>query len=614
MNKNPYTNAYMAAVIVFAVQLTIYGLTLAPTFLHIDCGELVAAQWLLGIAHPTGYPLFTLLGHLFLKIPLFDRPVVQANWLSAIWTAGGVALFAIVLYRHLLNIAPPGRVKQPDAATNPASGFFVFIISIAAALMLGCSLTVWAQANAAEVYSLQVCLFSTILLALQNAYHYNTIKAWMWASVAVGLGFSNHMTTMMVLPLAAVVYFSKNGLSIEALRKLIKAAVPGLLVMVLMYAFLFYRAGMDPVLNWGNIHDFTTLKRHITGHQYSSWIFAGAKVAARNLGEFLKYLPAEWGYIGIFLIVMGISKVFTLNRVWAFAFTVGMLFNIIYVINYDIKDLEPYFLLALMSMAFFIGYGFWQIYLLLSHKPKWLVYLILFAFPMASLFANYSKSDNSSTRFFETYTEAALQQVEPNALILTEQWDFFITPFYYLNLVEGKYKQVTVVDKALLRRSWYVGKQLDLFDPDALAGSGEERSRFLEALKPFEDGRPFNGAYIEEQYQALITSILTHAVQKRPVYIGRELFTAEPIRLPRGYKVIPQGFWYKLVPSTAAYVPFKLMTFKPYFPKNWSGKDNYYSSFIKNAWITACEQRAAYEQMFGNIEIAAQWEAAKVLE
>ena len=75
------------AVIVSLTVFFIYMTTLAPSVLHIDAGELAAVQATLGIAHPTGYPLFTILGYLFLLIPLPFAKIFSANILSSLWKA-----------------------------------------------------------------------------------------------------------------------------------------------------------------------------------------------------------------------------------------------------------------------------------------------------------------------------------------------------------------------------------------------------------------------------------------------------------------------------------------------------------------------------------------------
>ncbi|MFA7420189.1 MAG: DUF2723 domain-containing protein, partial [Melioribacteraceae bacterium] len=67
--------AFISALIVFIVYL----FTLAPSVIQIDSGELATVQSTLGIAHPTGYPLFTIIGYLFLKLPLPFTKIYQAN-------------------------------------------------------------------------------------------------------------------------------------------------------------------------------------------------------------------------------------------------------------------------------------------------------------------------------------------------------------------------------------------------------------------------------------------------------------------------------------------------------------------------------------------------------
>jgi hypothetical protein len=61
------------------------------TYGFIDRGELAAVATTLGIAHPTGYPTLTLLGHFAVRLFPFARPVVVLNVLSALWTATGRA-------------------------------------------------------------------------------------------------------------------------------------------------------------------------------------------------------------------------------------------------------------------------------------------------------------------------------------------------------------------------------------------------------------------------------------------------------------------------------------------------------------------------------------------
>ena len=57
--------------IAFLLSFLLYLRTAAPHVTFIDSGELAAVASSLGVAHPTGYPLFTLIGLLVLQ---FVRP------------------------------------------------------------------------------------------------------------------------------------------------------------------------------------------------------------------------------------------------------------------------------------------------------------------------------------------------------------------------------------------------------------------------------------------------------------------------------------------------------------------------------------------------------------
>lgn len=76
---SPHGVAALVAVFAFAVYLK----TLAPGVHFIDSGELAAVACTLGIAHPTGYPLFTLIGWLFSNLPIASEEIVRLNMMSA---------------------------------------------------------------------------------------------------------------------------------------------------------------------------------------------------------------------------------------------------------------------------------------------------------------------------------------------------------------------------------------------------------------------------------------------------------------------------------------------------------------------------------------------------
>ncbi|MHB8337799.1 MAG: protein O-mannosyl-transferase family [Ignavibacteriaceae bacterium] len=97
--------AVLTGLFVFLVYLT----TLAPSVVEIDAGELATVQATLGIAHPTGYPLFTMLGYLFSLIPFGFSKIYQLNLLTDVWCSLGIMVF---VYRNSPAKSKKFRIKR----------------------------------------------------------------------------------------------------------------------------------------------------------------------------------------------------------------------------------------------------------------------------------------------------------------------------------------------------------------------------------------------------------------------------------------------------------------------------------------------------------------------
>ena len=86
--------------------LALYLRTLAPDVLVGDSGEFQFTGAILGVPHPTGYPLYTLLGKLLSLLPVGDV-AYRINLSSAVYMAAAAALLAAIVWRLLGRAAPP---------------------------------------------------------------------------------------------------------------------------------------------------------------------------------------------------------------------------------------------------------------------------------------------------------------------------------------------------------------------------------------------------------------------------------------------------------------------------------------------------------------------------
>jgi len=160
------TANFITSIALFTVSFIVYLTTLAPTVWFIDSGELSAVASTLGIAHPTGYPLFTLIGHLFTLLPISSSQVYNLNLMSAFFCSLSIFMFAylmkFLLDWHLMqSVTEKGKktqqVKSAEKYSAP-SQIVVYGIIIFSSLLLAFSRTFWDSANAVEVYPIHVFL------------------------------------------------------------------------------------------------------------------------------------------------------------------------------------------------------------------------------------------------------------------------------------------------------------------------------------------------------------------------------------------------------------------------------------------------------------------------
>ena len=570
----------------------VYNFTLAPSVIQIDSGELASVQKLLGIAHPTGYPLFTMLGYFFLQLPIFSSDIFQANFLAAIYCSISVGLFSKFLFEIFLiskvNSLPETTIK---------------LIIISSSIVLGLSTTFWFQSTSVEVYSLHLVLIISTLFLFVKAFRNDDAKFWYLFAYFFGISLSNHMTSILIIPAAVYLYFKKNSFNKNSFLFGARLALITSISAMIVYLYLPIRAMQEPILNWGNPIDFERFWRHFTGAQYQVWIFSSLEASKKQLSYFIQNLTNEFFSIIYLPIIFGIVSLFKISKTVLF-FTLLLTFStILYSINYDIVDIDSYFLLTYISFIVFFFFGIIRI-LEFSKNPTInviLMTIILIIFPALQLTMNHDKVDQSDNFIFEDYTKASLNSLPANSILFSYQWDYLISPSYYFQYVENYRRDVTIVDKELLRRSWYFD-QLNNVDNSLLSGLNKEVKSFLDALKPFEQGGNFNPQVLEHYYRLILQKLISEN-QDRDFFIGVELFSNElqngEFQLPKDYTIVPYLLSLKVTKETD-YVSAPLPDFEFRLPKN----ANKYTDFIVSTVCNMLQNRAMYELRFEKIERA----------
>ncbi|MFQ5812546.1 MAG: DUF2723 domain-containing protein, partial [Anaerolineae bacterium] len=162
----------------FILTFIVYLNTLSPTLGEADSFEFQVVSYTLGVAHPTGYPLYILLGKLFTLLPI-GNVAYRVNLVSPLFAS----LAVVCLYLCLVHLTR-------HRAT-----------SLLAALTFAFSRTFWSQAVIAEVYTLNA-FFVALMLYLLLRRKTDTWK--LLTAFVYGLSLTNHLTMALLAPAMAI--------------------------------------------------------------------------------------------------------------------------------------------------------------------------------------------------------------------------------------------------------------------------------------------------------------------------------------------------------------------------------------------------------------------------
>ncbi|MBK6878211.1 MAG: DUF2723 domain-containing protein [Ignavibacteria bacterium] len=602
VNKNLKIFYSIAA---FIFPFILYVVTLAPSVTFIDSGELAAVATKLGVAHPTGYPLFTVIGNVFTKLPVGD-PVYRLNLMCAFLSSFAIMLFFNMLLSLTVKIAD--GLKE-----SKLSETILLNVSLAASLVLAYSRTFWDTANAIEVYSLHtVLLIANLFLILKASGEIDRNselthdRFWLVFAFVLGLSFTNHLSTIFLSVGCLYLYFAVNGFGQLSFKRIMFMAIPFLLG-ISVYVYLIVRADNE-VLSWGNPHNFENFWRHFTGKQFSVWMFSSFENAEKQFTYFTKNFPMEYAVFPLMFAVPGLFLLFKEAR-RIFNFTLLLfLFCIIYAINYDIYDIDSYFLLAFIVAVIWVCMGL----LWLVSKVKDNASTISFAFlllPLMPLVMNFEKTDESKNYFVDDYTNNVFKSADKNAIIMSTQWDFWISSSIYQQFVRNIRPDIAVIDKELLRKSWYF-EYLKKHYPDICEKSKVEIDAYLTELLKFEKNTarytsPKSEAdrqdlmKIQTTFLALLNSFIDKNYPERTFYTTLEIEQDKNEKFGKDYSRVPQGLLFRYT-REKGFDNYK----NPEFDYDITQRSDYHHNFIMNAYYSAYLNRANFLMNYSQFDDA----------
>lgn len=453
-----------------ACVCAVYLFSLCPTVYLIDSGELAGVSWTLGIAHPTGYPLYTLISYFFAHLP--GEPIKNLNILSAVFSL--IAL--IFLYLSIIKI------------TNNK------VIAVLIASLYAFSPTIWRVSITNEVYPL-TGLFCILLLYL--LFTLRDIKGYYFLMFLMGLSFTNHFS---IFSLALPIFFYL----LIAFRPSLKQIIIGIgfsLVGISLYLYLLFRTQGGAELAWGNTCNLQRLFWHLSGRQYQVWMFSlTLEEIFANLKEGVDFLLRDYLYIFIFFPIAGFYFLFKNIPRLFWLFFIAFLLNLLYTINYAIPDIEPYYIPGLVALLITSSYG-------LKNFQRFLKSFLTIPIVIFLIVLNYRDCSLRNNYFGLDYAHSHIAQLPSNSLLICSYWDIY-SPTIYLRKVRGLYKDLIIIDKELLRRTWYLD-YLKREYPEFYQRVEPDINEYLTELYKFEYGIPYNPYTIQEKYIKMIEGFVS---------------------------------------------------------------------------------------------------------
>jgi hypothetical protein len=405
--------------------------TLESAFQADDSPETAAASCQMGIQHPPGYPLPTLLGRLA-SLGMPGNPAFAQNALAAAWACVAPCLLGLALW-GLGGDLPLALVLALGLGLMPQLGY---------------------QASSAKggIYTLNLvlsmaCLAGLWLGAKKDGSHWTSLGL-----LLCGLGLAGHYMSL-VLFLPAILAWSWHQA-----RKGWLWLLPGLS----LYLYLPIRAMQHPGMNWGDPETFWAVLHTLSRAQYASAEDQRSLAEAFRLaGHFFVLLPSQVYWPVLLLSPLGMLLAWR-SRSWNLKpLVLSLALHWLAVVFYNNPPqrapwvIDAFFLPDFALLWFFGGLGLWSLTLKYSQRrgPILAAYavLIIGMAPLSYKHGNYSND-------FLAYDYARdLQDPLPRNSVLLAAGGGDAFGFWYLQQVERRRPDICLVDVPLLS-DWYLNQ------------------------------------------------------------------------------------------------------------------------------------------------------------
>ena len=470
----PSAPGWIAAALLFAW----YSATMARGLMWFDSAELALVAQELGLGHPPGQPLYTLLLAAFARLPGLTA-LTGMNLLSAV-AAAACALPAHSLLLRASSMAACGS-DGPFFRTLPGPACRLLCL-----LCVGAVAPVWDQATRIEVYAPATLLSLWLLAAGARAWQEgrSDLPSWLGLGLLAG-GLAAINPVFALSATAAVGLLVLPGLLRAgpwAFGRASLGALAGGSLGLSSYLYLLWVRDRGARLVWGELHSAGGLWSYLCGADYSHAGHSSWSLIPEHLWEWAAWLLAQGALPVVLLGFAGWLVASRLRRgavLLLLPAAVGFAFSMSYSRYFpEVPDFNGYLAPAIWLGA--VGLG--ALLQRLGPRQALAVGLLLLASTTLSGERPLWRRSRAGLQMPEELADGWLESAPRDAMLLVSS-DHLVFPLMYLQQALGRRRDVVLVNTGFAASSWYWRLLYELHPGlsriDLRASSSYERLRRL---------------------------------------------------------------------------------------------------------------------------------------
>jgi hypothetical protein len=318
-----------------------------------DTGEMDVVPYIAGIAHPTGFPAYIIVGWLVTHLVPFGEVAFRMTLLSV----ASLSLAAFVIARIVYE-----RYENAWAGA-------------AAAWIFAAGGDVWAHATKAEVHAVAALATVATLYCALRWFRTGETRTFYFGAVAWAIGIATHPVCALLLPGLLVLLIGR--LHRLPSKTLIGAIAIAAAVVVAFYAYLPLRSayvsshGLDPqralglpagrpFFDYDHPSTLDGLRAEVSGSDFD--VNGGLRailnpvVYAERGGLYLSAIRDEFTWFGLYVLLGGVAYAFARERLSTVALLLCGAIAVPFALGYsDETDIGRYFITSFMVASIFIG-------------------------------------------------------------------------------------------------------------------------------------------------------------------------------------------------------------------------------------------------------------------